>query len=248
MKYRDEVNALSPLESVDPATFIGDEETPQNVCDFVVALALAFNDLHDVMMAINLVVDVELADRDEISKNRGSKAGLNTSLRVAMAGAVNELLVLIKNNRPVLREPAFEKVLKAIGRSSADDWNSLVSSATEEKAKGSLEESLVFLRNKVAFHYDAARIGSGFRRYFEKPGEKAYVSRGSTVRSTRFYFADAARQRYMLDLCEANDDLLKFLQGESMFLEKVALTLHAIVTRFPATRNHAWREVRSDDR
>ena len=58
MTYEDIANQLAPLESFDPSVFQGDAVISQKLCDFVLALTIAYNDLRDSTFALILLDDV----------------------------------------------------------------------------------------------------------------------------------------------------------------------------------------------
>lgn len=46
--FQDECSELAPLETFDPAAFLGDEAVPQELCNFILSLALIYNDCKDI--------------------------------------------------------------------------------------------------------------------------------------------------------------------------------------------------------
>jgi hypothetical protein len=46
--FQDECSELAPPETFDPAAFLGDEAVPQELCNFILSLALIYNDCKDI--------------------------------------------------------------------------------------------------------------------------------------------------------------------------------------------------------
>src|SRR5436309_4492184 len=111
MPYEAHVKELAEIEGFDPAVFVGDASTPQAVCDFVLALALVYNDLHDSILGLQLHRENQPPDLFVQDRAVGSWGGLFTSLLRAHFGIVNELLALIEDNSVVVQHPSFLKLI-----------------------------------------------------------------------------------------------------------------------------------------
>ncbi len=56
------------------------------------------------------------------------------------------------------------------------------------------------IRNKVSSHYDPKELYRGYQYHFfrsETSSEPPFISRSTNMKSTRFYFADAAADGYL---------------------------------------------------
>jgi hypothetical protein len=51
--FREECAMLAQLESFDPEAFQGNAEVPQALCNFVLAIALIYNDCKDALYALS---------------------------------------------------------------------------------------------------------------------------------------------------------------------------------------------------
>ena len=95
MSYKEQIDHLSPLENFDPDAFIGDGKFPQELCDFVLALALAYNDFRDIVSAQRMVLKVAPANLSTPTPQLGNYGGLIAHLVRLSAGFVHELLNLM---------------------------------------------------------------------------------------------------------------------------------------------------------
>jgi hypothetical protein len=98
------------------------------------------------------------------------------------------------------------------------------------------------LRHKVAAHYDPKAIAAGFRHHFavEKHDDRAFVSRGETMRGTRLYFADAATTGYFQTLLGTgtSDEGLREVAD---LVAAVNVALMGFVDAFVQRRGYGYR-------
>src|SRR6202035_1181449 len=107
--YNEEVASLVPLEAFDSSAFLGSTDVPQNVCDLVLSLAVAYNDLRDVIFARLLLTNVRPAQA-VISPECGQYGGLMIGAVRLQVGTVHELLKLIAKSQAVIEHTAFKDV------------------------------------------------------------------------------------------------------------------------------------------
>jgi hypothetical protein len=62
MSFKAECAQLAPLETFDPAVFEPSGDVSQEMCDFVLALALIYNDCKDLVYANLALVDARPAE------------------------------------------------------------------------------------------------------------------------------------------------------------------------------------------
>lgn len=161
-KYDEAVAALTPPEPFDARVFLADDTCSQDVCDFVLSLALAFDDFRDVILGQQVILDA-VPEGAEPTKERGSAGGISAHLFRVLTALVHELLVLIDANRKVLHDPFFVRVVKKLHPEAARAWKTLTSTEKGAKSKDPLARLVYFARNKVAFHYDQKALASAYR-------------------------------------------------------------------------------------
>ena len=72
---------------------------------------------------------------------------------------------------------------------------------------------IFFARNKVASTTDP-KIARGYRiMFFERDAGPPYISRHDALAGTRFYFADASAEQYLMFAAGANDATEFFESG-----------------------------------
>src|SRR5690349_16134483 len=113
MSYQEELSHLSPIETFDPAAFKGDAGTPQGVCDFVLALALSYNDLRDLTSAQNILLDHKPAI-GKPSPPLGLFAGLRVALMRAQFGVLHEILQLVEAQAVARADASFARLVKQL--------------------------------------------------------------------------------------------------------------------------------------
>jgi hypothetical protein len=198
MNFDERIAQLGILETFDPGAFRADANYPQELCDFILALGLAYNDLRDLILAHILVREALPPDPKRPTPRLGEVAGIQAHLNRLMAALIHELSKLIENNAPSIEQPAFQALVRQLPRPARQAWLSLVNATQQDTATDDLSRLLLFARHKIAYHYDAREIGRGYRRAFiEDQARKPFVSRGTSMGTNRFYFADAAADTYL---------------------------------------------------
>lgn len=230
------VAQLQPLERIDTRVFNGDETCPQHVCDFVLSLALAFNDLRDLLIAERLLRSTGTEDK-RATVERGQFGGAQVHLFRLLAGFLHELVDLIRKERKSPCHPFFKSLLSEIPTPAVSMWRTVVDTAFASGPHGNDFGRFLFdTRNTVAFHYDSKVIGRGFRARFEDREGPPFASIGSSMAETRFYFGDAAAQEVMWQKAGA-DSVDEFLKDRWEILNPVSHALREIVTHFIRMRS-----------
>src|SRR5262252_11228969 len=241
--FLDECSFLGPLESFDPAAFDGDGEVSQDLCDFVLSLALMYNDLKDEIYAHEAVFALMPAGQPTPTRLRGAISGVQLHAFRATCALLFELFTVINEKRELLCEDFFRRVVKQLPKAEREAWGAVVNVARgTSKPKTELGKKLLLFRNKVGSHYDTEEIARGFKHFFEvvRRLSRAYVSRGQSMRETRFYFADAAMQGYLI--VRHGSPELQELKGQiAGVVEIVNFSLKAIVQTFIQSRGSAFR-------
>lgn len=242
-KYKKLLAHLEPLETFDPAVFVGDDRFSQDVCDVILSLAVIYNDFRDVIFAQQLLESVAPEDMS-ITPALGMFLGLRAHVFRLTAGILRELQVFIEKNREVIDCDAFTKFVRLLPEGARAAWDSVVAATGKKPKDDELTKLLLFARNKVVFHYDRKEIGQAYARAFVSADVLGapYVSRGDNMAKTRFYFADGVADHYMRGA--ANQETVKeFMTAGARIIMNVNHALREIVVRFVNARGFAWRAV-----
>lgn len=240
-KYATEVGKLADLESFDPEAFISDDKMTQASCDFVLALALVFNDLKDLLLGNSLLIKEAPTDQTTPTKELGAFAGAHFHFYRLFLAVLCELLYVVNKNADVLMGPSFLAVVKNLPERPRLAWQKIVTAAEVGSSSDPDIKFLLVARNTVAFHYDRKAMGRGYRAAFpDTSRDMPYVSRGANITGTRFYFADRAAQSY-LQQAFGDQDLHQYFLRQPEFIPDVGVALFTIVTAFVNTRGFAWR-------
>lgn len=241
--FREECTKLAPLESVDPEVFRGNADVPQALCNFVLAIALIYNDCKDALYAHVALAGLKPAGPPVKTRTWGAIGGAQLHAFRAVAGLLHELLELIRDNRDLLYHDFFMSVLHQLHPVSREAWEALVNVACDASPTDRLGKRLLLLRNKIFFHYDPKAIFQGYTEHFlatTKADDRAYLSRGDSMRATRFYFADAAATGYVRFLVgpEQHDELMEHM-GE--IIDQVNHGLMMLVGAYIQRRGYPFR-------
>lgn len=236
------IGELAPLESFDPAAFKGDAKVSQDVCNFVLTLALIFNDLKDLIFAQVTLQTQKPAGSFMVSRHWGEYSGIDQHLWKLMVGLFHEVVQLVRESEDVIADSFYQSVINGLRKKEKDIWLSLVDAARAKT--GPVENRFALLiRNKVVFHYEPKEIYRGYRTYFSSDvpaARRAFVSRGNDMEHTRLFFADAAVTGYLMSRGE--DKLEELMTNVITSVTELNFMLTGIVDIFIQKRGFAYRK------
>lgn len=203
----DDFNKNANLFKFKTETFLDSDLEIQKVCAFVLALCLIYNDIKDYIqwhMEINSLID----KRDLLNPKNGSLGGLTIHIHRLYVGILDELLELIKSNNSILENEFMKQVLKNLRKENREYWNDLVKLSKGDKKVNKLRDVVAIIRNNIIFHYAPEQLNQmidaykaffidNIKKYSKKHVEYAYVSRGGSMRYSRYFFADAMAEAYI---------------------------------------------------
>ncbi len=241
--FQEECSELAQLESFDPLAFQADDKVPQDLCNFVLTLALIFNDCKDLIYAY-LAVDQSRSD-GRCGRNRlgGALSGFKFHIFRTVIGLLHELFNLIRKNEPILQQPFLQSVVRQIDPSAREAWKTVVAVALGSTPSDVLGKSLLLVRNKMSFHYDGKPIFIGYSHHFlnaEHLDDRAFISRGHSMKETRFYFADAAALGYLRSIA-GRENIDMIITKVAELLDPISHSLVALVNSFIQKRGFAFR-------
>lgn len=177
--FEEECAELALLETFDPTAFQADAKVPQDLCNFILTLALVYNDCKNLIHAY--LVTAQFRPEGRFVKNRlwGAFSGVQFHILRTVIGLLHELFKLIKNNEHLLKHPFFTSVLQQINPSARKAWKTVVSVALGTTPSDPLGKNLLLVRNKMSFHYDGKAIFTGYNHHFLKTehlDERAFIS------------------------------------------------------------------------
>lgn len=167
---------------------------------------MIFNDLKGLVFFEQSLIDgYRTPNEGEVSYHAGERIGLALQLTKFRVSTMHEFFRFIKENESILNLPEFQLILKKTAKAAIDDWATIVSVALEKKTENNFSSSLIQIRNNVTFHFYQSRqtLWQHYQDFFfsrEKVqhNEKAYFSLGDSMKSTRFFYVDAAVQEYLM--------------------------------------------------
>ncbi|MFZ2492965.1 MAG: hypothetical protein WA208_15890 [Thermoanaerobaculia bacterium] len=245
--YAEAASKLAPLESFDPSAFVArDDAATQAACDFVLALALVFNDVQNLLMAYSLFLPQAPADGIGLTPERGKFNGTELQLYRMLVATLQELFYLVSTKPKARRSPAFVRAVKQLPREYRETWTTILDVAEKKDVIRGTDpdrEFLTIVRNNVSFHYGPKALRVAFDAAFPfaaTPGAEPLVSRGDRIPEARFYFADRAAQK-AIEQWLGDEDLHQYFFRREQQLRQIAGTLYFLVVRFVESRGCAWR-------
>lgn len=209
-------DTLFNLKRIDPTHLIGQEN--DDLDDFFLMLAIIYNDLKDLM---HLHSDYTNSHERPVETGTpsgyvGDYNGTITYLQKSMAGFLNEFFEFVKKHENLYRQPQFMALVRKLDPTVQGEWNSIKEAALkpiDKQDPQSLGYRLYRIRNELAHHYFSAikSLRSSFRRFFSDESnpfaEFAYYSFGTSMETSRFFYADAASQTYLMEVANQNQNV-----------------------------------------
>lgn len=149
MTFQEECASLAQLETFDTTAFQADQQTPQNLCNFVLALALIYNDCKDTIGAHVMLEHSKPEGVFRVSRVWGAYSGIDLHLLRLFISLLHELFSLIRENKEVLKHKLFVQVVRQLRANARKDWRELVDVALGATPKSDLGRILLLIRNKV---------------------------------------------------------------------------------------------------
>ncbi len=241
---------LNPLESFNKNAFIADEKYEQELCNFILALALVWNDTKNLLLYYEYLKSLEPLDVSKVEDLKqletpfwGELSGIKNYLEKTLIAIIHELFRLIKDSKEILELKTYKSILKQLHPNCRHAWEIIVSvSLGGVKDKDPLGQALLRIRHKVANHYDKNELLKGYKRKFLSQKNIPFISRGESMMKRRFYFADAAAQEYQRLYAE-RVEFDKFYEFINLIKNSINLSIQNIVETFIQKRS-GWREIK----
>lgn len=147
---------------------------------------------------------------------------------------LEELACLLRKNLTIIESKEFKRYLTELRKPRQEYWNFIIDVLVKGKPNNkysNFSKILTIVRNKTRGHYDAKEIAKGYKIMFIKNKKEPYISRGSSVSETRFYFADAAVQIYYYKK-QKDLNFVEFDNMINILVKKLTYTLWLLIVRF----------------
>lgn len=211
----------------------------------MLALALIYNDYHDLLWASGL--HLENPPVAKLSGERGHYMGLQFHILRLIYANFKETMYLISAHKEVLSHSMFQQVIQSLSKEEKKYWIALVDVSLGVNTEATeFNKFLGIIRNKLTFHYSAIEpLMSGFRQCFldnkNQKTKDAFISRGNSMAMTRFYFADAAMVGAVDSAWAGKEKEFKIHSNE--YALNIRTAIYGVVTHFiQNVRKAAWQE------
>lgn len=235
---------LADLETFDPKVFLPDEEVSKDICGFILALALIYTDIKNLTMFYEVILKSKPGGEPKLQKNWGEYAGLVRFLDRLHISILHELFNLVARENNLLNDKYLINLIHTLNKGARIAWQALVDASLKKVSTNKFSEVLMFIRNKITFHYDRKIVLKGFEHYinYGRVTREPFISRGYKMVQSRFYFADAAVESYLLSLSEF-DNLDSFFEQVRDLLKNINNSIYDIVINFIQRRGGVFRQV-----
>jgi hypothetical protein len=231
---------LARLKYFDPNIFLGATDSEKRVCGFALALALYANDAK-VLLGLTTNMVEKAPDFKNICEEFGEYSGQRNYLHRLVYAHLHELhYIFAQYHNSVYKLPLFLSVLEAMTTGSRKSWDELVRMSLDKNDP--MKSWLKNVRDGLGFHYVRhSQLLDGYKKWVAelKPGGKAstqegaYISPGKSVKTTRYYFADAAIAAWLDEEIKTFPGPIKSLET---LMERNVIAIFGFINSFIITR------------
>lgn len=221
------------------------------LCNFVLTLAVFFNDFKDNAWAYH---QLRLGQTNDppYTRYQGEYTGMQNHLFKSICSLFHELLNLISDNLNTLKHPDFMEIDRKLNRADKSTWNDLLalSADKDDSSDPEFRQILLLIRHKLCGHLSQHEVGRGYKHGFYKTdGSKvseAFISRGLTMNDTRLYFADVPVIGYMDKVIKGKMTAVKFFEKLNIIQRKVNSALMSIAYNYIIVRDGAYHKFQEE--
>ena len=133
---------------------MGDDKWHQPICNFILALAVIYNDYADIEFAQTLRNQARPCDDAIESPEFGYHKALGLHLGKLLASLIFELFALIRDNAKLLEGVEYLSIYKKLPKQIKISWSEIVGIAISPDARKTTNgKMLLMARHKVTSHY-----------------------------------------------------------------------------------------------
>jgi hypothetical protein len=138
---------------------------------------------------------------DELTANSGQYSSTQNQINRLMVGFMNEFLSFLKNNKNIFSNIRFKLIEKGLNITVKQEWDNILS-VLDDKESDNFLSKIARIRSNIIFHYSGKELRREYLKYFfeipkDERNKNAYYSLGMNMRSTQFYYCDAAVGSYL---------------------------------------------------
>ncbi|MFA5780502.1 MAG: hypothetical protein WC947_10250 [Elusimicrobiota bacterium] len=241
------------ISEINPNIFISNDKQEQEVCNFMLSLALLYNDFKDLVWLSKNLISVKPKEPVEKNSYNGHYGGLVWHLERLYYSLMRELFKIICENIESIKHEMFIETERKLGKEVKTCWQSIIDISNEVNSDNKsldeesklLKEIFMRIRNNLGYHFAPKEIMNGYKTFFKSENGKAeesYISLGNSLSKRRFYFADAAVEGCFKNIVGKNHEMLS--KTFQKVIENVNDAIYEIVINFITVRKGCFRDVR----
>lgn len=172
----------------------------------ILGLAQAYNDLKSSLFLWEVLEENKPKHPGKkVSAVYGQHSGMMWITYKTITGIIHEIAVILEENKPLFKGGVFKQTTIALSKDGNKAWENFWDFIFNQDPKKdsvnyNLRKLLLNIRNNASFHYhQSKKLQSGYEKHFFSGKEdKAYFCSGPSMETTRFHFADAALEQYLM--------------------------------------------------
>ena len=176
---------------------------------FFLTLAVVFNDLKGLVHLEKLITDnYRYPEKEETTIHAGEYGGMLVHVQKLFIGTIQEFFKFLSSNESIILRGELQFLLNKMPKQIQERWDIIMDIACGKNPKmTNFTTTLIKIRNNLSFHYNQSGkiLREAFiKRFFHKTkkeqNKSAYYSIGDNMEQTRFYFADASQQQFLVTM------------------------------------------------
>jgi len=174
MNLEENISHLNGLETFDKNVFIEDNLYKQDICNFILALSLIWNDIKNLSLFYEQIKSIEpkgitikTPDDMPIIPFFGEISGFKVHIEKLLIAVIHELFNLIRNSKDIIESTCFQYICKQLHKNCRGSWQTILKyTFGGADKKTPLGKALLMVRHKIANHYDKDELFKGYKRKF----------------------------------------------------------------------------------
>lgn len=198
-------NELDQVLSIPNSVFISDNDTDQKFYNLILSFTHFFNNLRDVSLISQLIISNLQNTKKTNSPEFGQFGGMKIFADNLFFAFIFEFIQILKyrDTKKIIESDEFKKIISTINKNSQVSCKELLKIVYHSNDR--IYGTLLKLRNNLSFHYyQPKKLFEGYDLAAQNAENKMYVSLGSKMSQTRYYFYDLANQIAIYQIINEN--------------------------------------------
>lgn len=200
---------------------------------------MAHNDLKGLLFFHDILEEFPpTVTPNSISARMGEYTGIRWQAFRYITGVLHEIIKLIIENEDTFKKDQITIAISKLEGEAKESWELLLKFVNDSPSMNEdlkkLRNLIRYIRDNSSFHYfQPKEVVKGYKTAFEpekRPDGLAYFCRGNSMQETRYHFADAAMEDFLLT--KLNNFSSEHTMVLRTFISTTKIALHYLVFQY----------------